>query len=408
MLKRRKQLIDKLVKEGFRHETLSKFNDPQLEMLFEKMVYPDTPEGIEQAKVAAEKSGEAQVVSDEDESTEEIDIETDNTGNPDVEIDGTPLLQEKGLQEMDLDDRYPNRRGKGNGKSNTDGSTFESPNKDFTKPTKRGKLSRRKEFIPEEFKSKKQQRYFFSQCNDEDLSKKERNKWCKMAKEFSDDTDFETLPEVTMVENWLMGLVEKSIKPEISKKELLRTISEQDSVDEGFADDYHKEYQVNKWMDTTDKIMSKSTNNPNFTSIEQENAFNKVMSIANSARLTVELEEIEETEDSEENILTGYIKSPNSGVVIDLRINSAGDIELDGAPIEDSQDFDEEVKEKEMEMSEQAPITTPTKPKTRPGEKERKGPFKRPKTKPNPKAEDKETPTWFKFNNIKKTVQTED
>lgn len=52
-----------------------------------------------------------------------------------------------------------------------------------------------KHIISEKFKSKKQQRYFYAQCNDENLSKKERRKWCKMAKEFADDTNFKKLPE---------------------------------------------------------------------------------------------------------------------------------------------------------------------------------------------------------------------
>ena len=49
--------------------------------------------------------------------------------------------------------------------------------------------------INEKFESKKQQKYFYSQCNDKSLTKKERNKWCKMSQEFSKDTDFSKLPE---------------------------------------------------------------------------------------------------------------------------------------------------------------------------------------------------------------------
>ena len=52
-----------------------------------------------------------------------------------------------------------------------------------------------KDIITEAFKSKKQQRYFYAKSNDNSLSKKERLKWKKMAKEFSDNTNFKKLPE---------------------------------------------------------------------------------------------------------------------------------------------------------------------------------------------------------------------
>ena len=47
------------------------------------------------------------------------------------------------LGEMDLDDRHPNRKGSGNGKNKTDGSTFEPVNYDVTKPKSHDELSRR-------------------------------------------------------------------------------------------------------------------------------------------------------------------------------------------------------------------------------------------------------------------------
>jgi hypothetical protein len=52
-----------------------------------------------------------------------------------------------------------------------------------------------KNIIEETFASKKQQRYFYAKANDKSISKKERNKWSKWAKEYSDDTDFEKIPE---------------------------------------------------------------------------------------------------------------------------------------------------------------------------------------------------------------------
>lgn len=53
-----------------------------------------------------------------------------------------------------------------------------------------------KHIIEEAFKSKKQQRYFYAKAGDESLPKKERTKWGKWSKEFSDKTNFKKLPEV--------------------------------------------------------------------------------------------------------------------------------------------------------------------------------------------------------------------
>lgn len=49
--------------------------------------------------------------------------------------------------------------------------------------------------LSEEFKSKKQQRYFYAKANDDSLSDEEKSKWKKWSKEYSDETDFEDLPE---------------------------------------------------------------------------------------------------------------------------------------------------------------------------------------------------------------------
>jgi len=49
--------------------------------------------------------------------------------------------------------------------------------------------------IEEAFASKKQQRYFYAKANDKTLSKHERNKWKKMAKEFSSKTNFKKIPD---------------------------------------------------------------------------------------------------------------------------------------------------------------------------------------------------------------------
>jgi hypothetical protein len=52
-----------------------------------------------------------------------------------------------------------------------------------------------KQIIEEKFASKKQQRFFYAKANEKGASKKEKKKWGKWAKEFSDKTDFEKIPE---------------------------------------------------------------------------------------------------------------------------------------------------------------------------------------------------------------------
>lgn len=119
--------------------------------------------------------------------------------------------------------------------------------------------------LMEKFVSKKQQKYFFAKCGDGKT--KEEKKWCKMAEEFAEKTNFKKLPktkkketkeEFTMknyldkvgsayannmkgqlskmakesinkkeLEKGIMSLVEKHITPKMSKRDLLNLVFEQ-------------------------------------------------------------------------------------------------------------------------------------------------------------------------------------
>ena len=71
--------------------------------------------------------------------------------------------------------------------------------------------------VDEEFRSKAQQGYFWARCEEEGKN----SKWCKMAKEFSDDTDFKNLPDkVKEIEESLVSLILKN-EGMITKKDLL-------------------------------------------------------------------------------------------------------------------------------------------------------------------------------------------
>jgi hypothetical protein len=119
--------------------------------------------------------------------------------------------------------------------------------------------------IMEKFESKKQQKYFFAKCGDGKT--KEQKKWCKMAEEFADKTNFKKLPEKkkeetkesgmsnftkkvasayagglasklnsnlinptfteSEIEKQIMRIVEKHISPKMTKKDFINLVKEQ-------------------------------------------------------------------------------------------------------------------------------------------------------------------------------------
>jgi len=183
----------KLVKEGIKVSTLNKMTNSQINTLFGKL--------LEQVSTVTEPAKTGYKV-----------------GDKGGDLPPTP----KGY----------------NVKKNADGSIMATPNE-------------QKE-IDEKFESKKQQKYFFSKCGDGKT--KEQKKWCKMADEFAEKTNFTKLPEKkketkesyqdmvggalnkiaqakltqvkptvqigeSEIEKQIMRLVEKHITPKMSKKD---------------------------------------------------------------------------------------------------------------------------------------------------------------------------------------------
>ena len=133
--------------------------------------------------------------------------------------------------------------------------------------------------LREKFESKKQQKYFFAKCGDGKT--KEQKKWCKMAEEFAEKTNFKKLPEkkketketfdmgdyykkvlstaaglnkknlnqispsVSMgeseLEKRIVRLVEKHITPKMSKKDFLSLVSEQGTKEKERTKEKEKE-----------------------------------------------------------------------------------------------------------------------------------------------------------------------
>jgi hypothetical protein len=82
--------------------------------------------------------------------------------------------------------------------------------------------------VTEKFQSKAQQKLFWAKCENS-RTEKAKKKWCKWAKEFSDDTDFSKLPEkkkkdVKELEENLTKLVERHIPEHITKAKLMEML----------------------------------------------------------------------------------------------------------------------------------------------------------------------------------------
>jgi len=262
-------------------------------------------------------------------------------------------------------------------------------------------------------------------------------------------TDKEELEEVTseMVETWMTQVVNKKDHT-VTKSDLIEMVKNIQEDDIG-------------GMTSDPEIMrreygSKKTRTKLFSSVEQEYAFEQLNKyVLELDGYEIKVDELESGEDPEEDILNLFLES-ESGIVWDIIIYTDGNIYMDGAPIQDSQDLEEEIREKESggqgedrpdnwrelpgynpeyfydedsvlgeeeelseterdtegaymgapvgtEMPAPTPVKTPTTTPTRPGRK--RGPFTRPKTTPKPKAGKDKMPEWMGFDDIKSQVE---
>jgi hypothetical protein len=392
----RSKLISILINEGFSHKTLSTFTSPQLRQLANKLIKEADTSRVEKTtysksevdKMKQDHGGlsvNGTVTPNEDGSVtvtqdigEEEDIETDKIGNPDVEIDGKDLLRD----DEELDE-----------------VAVSKSQKRFYCFVKSCKESKYKDCgtgteIIDAAKS---------------TSMEEINKYC--------NTSEEGLPEKVSesLEKWVTNLVENdTTSKSISKKEIMEIISKRGydlNYDSGKI--YVKKNTPMKGADL-------------FDSMEQEVAFDRLNKwVLDRKGYELKIDELEKGEDTEESVLLMFLESP-TGHVWDIAIFTDGNIYMDNAPLNDLQDFEEEIKEKETrqegELAEterdnsgeyigapvdtQMPTITPVKPGIKsPPKPSRPGPFKKPKTTPKPKATKKDTPEWFNFDEIKSNVE---
>jgi len=238
-------------------------------------------------------------------------------------------------------------------------------------------LLREKE-VQEKFASKAQQKHLYS-VNPAAAEKLAS----KMTK-----SDYQKLPEYVneqkMLEEWIGGLVESNEPPVITKGNFIKTI---------------KENLSNQDVDSPYTIGTEA----------QQDSFASVLDIANEMEppMTVEVDGFDD-----EGHMNGYLQNPSDEQVIDLNICPAGDIKLNGNVVggmelsETDRDNDGEYMGAPEATTAPTPLKTPTIAPSRPGEKKRRGPFEKPKTKPNPKARGNNSnlPDWLKSTNLGKAL----
>ncbi len=387
----RNKLISLLIKEGFSHKTLSAFTDPQLKQLAKKIlseVEKSTVQkttysksevdqmkrnhggvSVDDGTVTPHEDGSVTVTQD---MSEEDDIETDKMGNPDVEIDGKDLLlADKEMSEEAVSQSQYN----------------------FYQLVHKCKTSKYKD------------------CgdgrNNNAVLKAAKEMSLKSIEDYTNTPNPDSLPDKVSesLEKWVTSLVENDNNDEvISKKNIMELLT------------FPKMGMKKQPMMKTDL----------FDSMEQEVSFDRLnRMVLQMDGYELKIDELEKGEDDEESVLLMYLNSP-TGHVWDIAIFTDGNIYMDNAPINDMQDFEEEIREKESrsegELSEtkrdtsgeyigapvdtQSPTTVPVKPGIKsPPKPSRPGPFKRPKTTPKPKAKNGKTPDWFGFDEIKSDVE---
>ncbi len=229
--------------------------------------------------------------------------------------------------------------------------------------------------MEEKFASKAQQKYLYS-VNPAAAEKLAS----KMTK-----ADYEKLPEYVneqeALESWIMSLVESKELPTITKGNFIKTIKENVN-----GVDVDSPYTIGTDL--------------------QKDSFTTVMDIASEMipPMTVEVDGFDG-----DGHMNGYLQSPDSEKIIDLNICPSGNIKLDGNPV-GGMELSETERDDEGEYVgapvDTAPVKTPTIAPTKPGEKKRRGPFERPKTKPKPKARgnDSSLPDWLKSTNLGKAL----
>jgi hypothetical protein len=401
----RLKIVDALVNEGFSHKTLSLFSDSQINALGKKLLSEKAQSEIMYAQAALQSRAEKLK-------------DAFDSGMASVQAGQEALSKQVASESSDIENDEDVKT--------VDTDNMGNPDVDIKKPNK------------------------------------------KTEKLINDKKDVEEDVTSEMVENWMTQVVNKKEKP-LSKAKLIEMVKniQEDDIG-GMTSDpeiMRREYgdRKNK-KHAPGKVRYGDNPKPRtklFSSVEQEYAFEQLNKyVLDLDGYQIMVDELEYGEDPEEAILNLFLAS-EAGFTWDIIIYTDGNIYMDGAPIQDSQDLEEEIREKESggenwievdddrpdnwrelpgynpdyfygedslfgkekelaeterdtegaymgapvgtEMPVKTPVRTPTTTPTTP--KRRRGPFTRPSVKPKPKAGKEDMPDWMGFDDIK--AQTE-
>lgn len=199
--------IERLISDGFSYNTLRGLSESQINLLYNRLVERVTPQDLDlQRQYNAELSKTAELVK--------------SMGGEVSEDDDSDLIHQT-LQKTNTGQLPPEDQSDEANDGMDDDTNPKNNNEKMVGMTENE--------MTEKFESKAQQKLFWARCEDA-KSPKAKKKWCKWAKEFSDDTDFSKLPEkkkqVKEIEEGLTKLVEKYIPESITKRDLFKMLEQ--------------------------------------------------------------------------------------------------------------------------------------------------------------------------------------
>ena len=201
--------IEKLISNGFTYNTLRGLNESQIGLLYTRLVEAQT-------KTTTSTTYSGSEVSAMKQKGQPVPGGKAVILNP----DGGITVQNEA---DDSEEEYFTK--KVSGQSSPDDET-NMPNDGMDDDSGNDRKMMGEMEMNEKFQSKAQQRLFWAKCENS-RTEKAKKKWCKWAKEFSDDTDFSKLPEkkkkdVKELEESLTKLVERHIPEHITKSDLMK------------------------------------------------------------------------------------------------------------------------------------------------------------------------------------------
>ena len=184
-MKNKEKKIVRLLEEGFSYETVKKMSNYHIDKIFKSIVKEAMVSvSADKFEDIKDKLGPDDKVEVTEETPLDKDAEQIYTGQEGPH-------DEKDMAPDGMDDDSDNNR-KEMGEEFDEDAVVEEL---FGKPKMKTPITTLGMFegeVDEKFESKSQQRLFYAKCEEEGP----KSKWCKMAKEFSDDTkDFDSLPE---------------------------------------------------------------------------------------------------------------------------------------------------------------------------------------------------------------------